>query len=63
MAWFQDNLNPLWRMISCGCNLNRDTRAVFQEAGFHFEWLEEDARRLSGRPRLPIIKGAAVRPE
>lgn len=63
LAWLQDRLNPLWRIASCGCNLNRDTRSVFLQAGFHFDWIEEDARKVPGRPSLPIIKGAAVRPE
>jgi SAM-dependent methyltransferase len=63
LAWFQDRMNPLWHTLSCGCNLNRDTRGTFQQAGFHFEWIEEDAREESRRPRLPLIKGVAVRPE
>ena len=63
LAWFQDRMNPLWNIMSCGCNLNRDTRGVFEEAGFRFEWIEEDAREESKRPRLPLIKGVAVRPE
>ncbi len=63
LAWFQDRMNPLWNVMSCGCNLNRDTRGVFEEAGFRFEWIEEDAREESKRPRLPLIKGVAVRPE
>jgi ubiquinone/menaquinone biosynthesis C-methylase UbiE len=63
MAWLQDHLNPLWKVFSLGCNLNRDTRSVFEGAGFHFEWLIEESHTRSLRPGLPLIKGAGVRPE
>ena len=63
LAWFQDRVNPLWNILSCGCNLNRDTRAVFEEAGFRFEWIEEATQGESRKPSLPKIKGVAVRPE
>jgi hypothetical protein len=25
---WQDRLNPVWKVLACGCNLNRDTMAL-----------------------------------
>lgn len=33
-AWFQHKLNPVWKPFSGGCNLNRNTEALLNEAGF-----------------------------
>ncbi len=37
LAAWQDRLAPLWGLISCGCHLNRDTRATIEAAGFVFD--------------------------
>ncbi len=31
---WQDGLNPVWKVLACGCNLNRDTMALLTGAGF-----------------------------
>ena len=33
-AWWQNRLNPLWRCLTTGCNLNRDLTAAIRGAGF-----------------------------
>ena len=34
LARWQQRLNPLWSRMACGCQLNRDTRRCFEQAGF-----------------------------
>ena len=35
-------INPLWRRMSGGCNLNRDTVQTIRSAGFGVEWIKRD---------------------
>ncbi len=37
---WQDRLNPLWRRLGGGCNLNRDIPALIEAAGFGIDNLE-----------------------
>ncbi|WP_409274034.1 class I SAM-dependent methyltransferase [Neobacillus sp. SCS-31] len=37
LANMQDLLNPVWRRICGGCNLNRDTVSEIKKAGIHIE--------------------------
>ncbi|NNE21385.1 MAG: class I SAM-dependent methyltransferase [Rhizobiales bacterium] len=37
---WQDRLNPLWKRIGGGCNLNRDIPALIESAGFAIDTLE-----------------------
>ncbi len=39
---WQDRLNPAWKKVAGGCNMNRDIVAIVQEAGF----LVEDDNRM-----------------
>ncbi len=39
-ARFQDALNPLWRRLAGGCNLNREIAPLLEEAGFSIERVE-----------------------
>jgi ubiquinone/menaquinone biosynthesis C-methylase UbiE len=48
-AW-QDRLNPLWNLISCGCQINRDTRQLLRSAGFAVE--DVDHFYLPGAPKI-----------
>jgi ubiquinone/menaquinone biosynthesis C-methylase UbiE len=48
-AW-QDRLNPLWNLISCGCQINRDTRQLLRSAGFAIE--DVDHFNLPGAPKI-----------
>jgi ubiquinone/menaquinone biosynthesis C-methylase UbiE len=38
---WQERLNSLWNVLACGCNLNRDTKALFADVGFHYQELRE----------------------
>lgn len=62
LAAAQSALNPIWRVGACGCNLNRDTAALIELAGFRFETVERlDSDKV---PKLisHIIRGAAINP-
>jgi ubiquinone/menaquinone biosynthesis C-methylase UbiE len=47
---WQDRINPLWRKIAGGCNLNRDIPGILQEGGFKVGSLDECY--LPGTPRF-----------
>lgn len=47
---WQDRLNPLWRRLGGGCNLNRDIPALIEAAGFGIDNLE--TMYLPGSPRF-----------
>lgn len=57
--WWQHRLNPMWRCITTGCNLNRDIAADIRSAGFSS--VEIEAFDLSvGLPvTIPNIVGVA----
>lgn len=40
LKW-QNNINPIWKKIGGGCNLNRDIPSLILESGFKIENLEE----------------------
>ena len=48
----QNGLNPVWRHLACGCQLNRDTGTLLQRCGFDVSGLER--RR---HPKLPGFAG------
>lgn len=57
----QSALNPLWRLATTGCNLNRDTLSAIRRAGFRD--IRSRAFRLSvGIPviTIPNIVGTAI---
>lgn len=58
----QDLANPIWKRIACGCNLNRDTRGVFEEAGFEFLEIEDFEHEESVRLTSRKIRGVAAKP-
>jgi ubiquinone/menaquinone biosynthesis C-methylase UbiE len=52
----QNWMNPLWKPLACGCHLNRDTQAVFRNAGFHYDTLE-----ATNHPRLfPLFSSVMI---
>jgi SAM-dependent methyltransferase len=53
-ALAQDLFNPLWRWISDGCNLNRDTVPAIRSAGFTIERVEVHDIRTPRAPRFPF---------
>lgn len=50
LARWQDRLNPLWRPLAAGCNLNRDMRALLDQSGFAVERM--DTFYMPGLPKL-----------
>jgi ubiquinone/menaquinone biosynthesis C-methylase UbiE len=58
-ARWQDRLNPLWRRVSGGCNMNRAMDRLVAEAGFELRALERFQHR---GPRLlaHMYRGEAV---
>lgn len=50
VARWQDRLNPLWRRIGCGCNLNRDTLRLLSEAELDLREVEQFY--LPGDPKI-----------
>ena len=46
----QDILNPLQKVIGCGCNLNRDISGLITEGGFVFDELEK--YYMEGYPKI-----------
>jgi ubiquinone/menaquinone biosynthesis C-methylase UbiE len=61
VAIWQDRLNPIQRVIGCGCNLNRPIDRFVREAGLHLTRLDRfvmpDVPRLAGE----MYRGCATR--
>jgi len=56
---WQDRVNPIWKCIGGGCNLNRDIPALLQSGGFEIRALE--TRYLPGwKPASFNYWGAAA---
>ena len=49
LKW-QDRLNPLQRLVACGCNLNRQIDALIRQAGLTITQLERF--QMAGMPRV-----------
>lgn len=47
---WQDRINPIWKKIAGGCNLNRPIPACLEEAGFEIDQLE--TMYLPNTPRI-----------
>lgn len=56
-AW-QDRLNPLWRRLAGGCNLNRPIDRLIAGAGFHIDALTNEYAK-GPRPMTYLYRGAA----
>lgn len=54
LARWQDRVNPFWRVVAGGCNLNRPTRRAIEGAGFELVSAEDVLEA-----RIPI---AVIRP-
>lgn len=57
---WQDRINPLWKRVAGGCNLNREIPRCLEEAGFAIEHIE--SAYLPGTPRIAAFNywGAAT---
>jgi ubiquinone/menaquinone biosynthesis C-methylase UbiE len=49
-AGIQDFLNPVQRVIACGCNINRPMNRLIEQAGFRFSSLDRFV--MTGVPRI-----------
>ncbi len=47
---WQDRINPLWRKLAGGCNLNRDIPTLLRQGGFEISHLEQSY--LPGTPKF-----------
>ena len=56
---WQNRLNPIWRTLACGCELNRHTRRTIEKAGFQFEAIRDERHPEFPRIVSPIILGVA----
>ena len=51
---WQDRINPVWKKIAGGCNLNRDIPGALEEAGFRVE--QVDTMYLPNTPRIAAFQ-------
>ncbi|TLY15989.1 MAG: class I SAM-dependent methyltransferase [Nitrospirae bacterium] len=60
VAKWQDRLNPIQRIIACGCNLNRPIDALIRQAGLRLDRL--DRFQMPGIPRIAgeMYRGVAT---
>lgn len=60
---WQNRVNPVWKRVSGGCQLNRPISTLIADAGFDIETLE--TLYIPGAPRIAgyIYKGVARKPQ
>jgi ubiquinone/menaquinone biosynthesis C-methylase UbiE len=58
VIWWQDRLNPIWKGIGGGCNLNRAIGSLIEGAGFQFERLQTGYMR-GPKPMTFMYEGSA----
>lgn len=61
VARWQDRINPLWRRLAVGCNLNRPVVRLLEEAGFGIEVLDQHYLRATPRP-IGFLSCGSARP-
>jgi SAM-dependent methyltransferase len=61
VARWQDRLNPLWRRLAVGCNLNRPIVHLLEGAGFRIENLDQHYLRATPRP-VGFLSCGSARP-
>ncbi len=61
-ARFQNIMNPIWKPLACGCHLNRNTKHLFQLAGFDYQQIEEYHHPKMFPIFSSVIHGVAVKP-
>ena len=57
--WWQNKLNPTWKFLTTGCNLNRDLTASIQDAGFREVELRSFDLSVGLPVTIPNIVGVA----
>lgn len=60
LKW-QQRLEPIWKIVACGCHLTRDTESEIELAGF--KYVEITRQSMRGVPPIvrPSIHGVAVK--
>jgi ubiquinone/menaquinone biosynthesis C-methylase UbiE len=53
---WQQRVNPVWKKLACGCQLDRDTTRTFRDAGFRFVSLD-----AFEHPKVPALANALIR--
>ena len=61
VARWQDRLNPLWRRLAVGCNLNRPIVRLLEGPGFRIENLDQHYIRATPRP-VGFLSCGSARP-
>ena len=56
----QNGLNPAWRLLTTGCNLNRDIAGAIRDGGFRRLEMEPFELGFGGPLSLPNIVGSAT---
>jgi ubiquinone/menaquinone biosynthesis C-methylase UbiE len=41
ISWFQDLLNPMYNIMACGCNVNRDLKNIIATNGLRFQFFNQ----------------------
>ena len=59
MRWWQNRLNPVWKLLTTGCNLNRDITGTIREAGFSEVNVTEFELSVGLPITIPNIVGVA----
>lgn len=58
---WQKRVNPVWRKLACGCEITRDTRQLFEDAGFRYESIKDFEHPKVPPLMAPIIAGVATK--
>lgn len=60
LKW-QRRIEPIWRLLQCGCHLTRDTEKNIMRAGFAFQKISRQSMRGVPPIARPSIWGEAVK--
>ena len=60
VATWQDRLNPMWNVLACGCNLNRNVATMVERAGFRLGRLEQEYTNRLPKPVGYLSWGSAA---
>lgn len=58
---WQRRINPVWRKVACGCEITRDTRQLFESAGFRYQQIDDFEHPKVPPLMAPIISGIAIK--
>jgi ubiquinone/menaquinone biosynthesis C-methylase UbiE len=60
VAKWQNRLNPMWRRLAVGCNLNRPVEGLIKAAGFRIGSIEHYYMPRAPRPLAYLARGEAM---